>query len=108
MTRVDESAAHRPVAPGLEDLIPIAVVIGVGCQRCAESLVRRARRRGIPEALIAPTLDIVARVCSAECLVGAVGPQAVGRMRRALRAGQGALHEAHGRVRDGAGCETRR
>jgi hypothetical protein len=109
MTRVDESAAHQPgVAPGLEDLIPIAVVIGLGCQRCAESLVRQARRRGIPEALITPTLGIVARVSSAECLVSAVGPEAVGRMRKALRAGQAGLREAHGRVTDGACCESKR
>ncbi len=95
-----EAPSSEPAASGLEDLIPIAVVIGAGCEACAASLVQRARGRGTPDALIARALGVVARVCAAECLVRALGPEAVGRMRRSLRAGEEALREADGRVRD--------
>jgi hypothetical protein len=99
-----ESASVESSAPGLEDLIPIAVVIGAGCERCTESLVQRALRRGTPEALIARTLAIVARVSSVECLARAVGPEVVGRIRRSLQAGERVLRQSHGRVKDGGCC----
>jgi hypothetical protein len=102
----DESPSSEPEAPGLPDVIPIAVVIGVGCERCTEHLIQQARWRGVPEALIARTLGIVARVCSAECLVRAVGPEVVGRMRRSLRAGKRVLRQGHARVKGGGCCGT--
>ncbi|HLA79821.1 MAG TPA: hypothetical protein VJU18_19775 [Vicinamibacteria bacterium] len=100
----DESPSSEPEVPGLEDLIPIAVVIGAGCERCTESLVQRARWRGTPQALIARTLGIVARVCSVECFVRAVGPEVIGGMRGSLQAGKEALRQAPGRVKDGGSC----
>lgn len=91
------SPASEPPLPGFEDLIPIAVVIGAGCERCTARLVRRARRRGAPEALISRTLGIAAQLCSADCLVRAVGPEVAGRARQASRAGEEALHQEQGR-----------
>jgi hypothetical protein len=107
--RSAEQASHkRPASESagveLETLIPIAVVIGAGCETCAGSLVLRARRRGTPEALIARALRIVARVGAVECLARAVGPEVVRRLRRSLHAGERAARQAHGRVKDRGYC----
>jgi hypothetical protein len=91
-------AEGGPAAHWLESLIPIAVVIGAGCEACTRSLILRARGRGISAALITRTLAVVARVSSAECLARAVGPEVVGRMRASLEAGQNAVPGARGRV----------
>jgi hypothetical protein len=75
----------------LEDLVPIAAVIGAGCEPCAATMVERALRRGRPGPLIERTLGIVAQVGRAECFAAAVGVEVVDRMRRSLRAGREAL-----------------
>jgi hypothetical protein len=99
-----ESTSSERTALHLEDLVAIGVVIGAGCEGCTESLVMRARRRDTPETLIARTLAIAARVCSVECLVRAVGPEVVGRMRRSVQAGEKAFRQAHGGVKDRGCC----
>jgi alkylhydroperoxidase/carboxymuconolactone decarboxylase family protein YurZ len=78
----------------LEDVIPIAVVIAAGCERCAESMVKRALSQGTPEELVRRTLGIMARVHSTECFVQAVGPEIIARMEKPLQAGRKALWES--------------
>ncbi len=78
----------------LEDVISIAVVIAAGCERCAESMVKRALSQGTPEELVRRTLGIVARVRSIECFVQAVGPEIIARMEKSLQTGRKTLRES--------------
>jgi hypothetical protein len=83
-----ESPSSEQGAPGLEEVIPIAVVVAAGCERCAETMVQRALLHGSTRALIARTLAIVGRVCSAGCFRQAVGPEVVARMEASLQSAQ--------------------
>ncbi|MBZ5589741.1 MAG: hypothetical protein LAO05_14380 [Acidobacteriia bacterium] len=78
----------------LEDVIPIAVVIAAGCERCAERMVERALSQGTPGHLVRLTLAIVARVRSTGCFVRAVGPEVIARMEKPLQAGSKTLRES--------------
>ncbi len=78
-------------ATPLEDLIPIAVAIAAGCERCAETLVNRALERGGGKPLVGRTLAIVAAVRSRSCFAQAVGPEVIARMDGPLEAGKKAL-----------------
>jgi hypothetical protein len=80
-----------PGRPVLEDLVPIAAVIGAGCEPCAARMVERALRHGSPGPLIERTLGVIAHVSAADCFTRAVGAEVVGRMERSLRAGRKAL-----------------
>jgi AhpD family alkylhydroperoxidase len=101
--RVD--AKNRPDArTRLEDLIPIAVVIGAGCETCAESTVKRALRNGAPRSQIERTLRIVAHLRSADCFQQAVGVEVTGRMEGPLAAGANALRERDAETEAGACC----
>jgi len=90
-----ERSASATAAPGLEDLISIAVVIAAGCERCADRMVSRALQRGSPKASIARTLEIVGRLRALDCLLEAVGPEVIARMERPLQAAQMALDRAN-------------
>jgi hypothetical protein len=90
--RSDGRDAGEVVAtPLLEDLIPLAAVIGAGCEPCAERMVARALAHEDAGPLVERTLAILAEVSGAKCFEGAVGPEAVVRMKRSLRAGHKAL-----------------
>ena len=82
---------EETVPPVLEDLLPIAAVVGAGCEPCAARLVEQALRRGASKPLIQRTLGILAEVSAARCFAAAVGPEVVERMKRSLRAGREAL-----------------
>ncbi len=83
--------AEDAVAPMLEDLVPLAAVIGAGCEPCAASLVERALQREGERPALERTLRILAGVARAECLADNVGPEVIERMKRSLRAGRQAL-----------------
>ena len=85
--------SSRKAMPRLEDLIPIAVVIAAGCERCAERMVGRALRRGSARPLVERTLEIVTHLHTRDCFVEAVGPEAVARMEKPLEAGRKALRK---------------
>ena len=87
----EQCCGSETAGAALEDLVPIAAVVGAGCERCAARMVERALRRGISEPLIERTLGIVAQVSTAECFATAVGVEVVDRMRRSLLAGREAL-----------------
>jgi len=78
-------------SPVLEDLIPLAAVIGAGCGPCAERMVARALVREDARPLVERTLSILAGVSGAKCFEDAVGPETVDRMKRSLRSGRRAL-----------------
>ena len=83
--------ARKAVLPALEDLVPLAAVIGAGCEPCAERMVARALERDDAKPFVARTLAILAGVSAAKCFAEAVGPETVERMKRSLRAGRNAL-----------------
>jgi alkylhydroperoxidase/carboxymuconolactone decarboxylase family protein YurZ len=95
----DQSATAR-----LEDVIPIAVVIAAGCEPCAKSMVERALSQGTPAPLVRRTLGIVARLCSTECFVQAVGPEVIARMEKPLQAGRRALLESGASTKEQSCC----
>jgi hypothetical protein len=96
-------ASAEGVAPGaggaervvdqLEDLIPIAVVIAAGCERCAQNMVRRALMQGVGRASIRRTLGIVAHMQRLACFEEALGAEAVARMVKPILAAKRALGE---------------
>ncbi len=75
----------------LEDLVPLAAVIGAGCEPCAVKMVERAVHHRCPKPSLQLTLRILAELSAGKCLATAVGPEVVDRMQRALRAGREAL-----------------
>ena len=102
---VGRDDADRRVAPRLEDLIPIAVVIAAGCESCAERMVTRALQSGSSRRQIERTLRIVAHLRSADCFLQAVGVEVAGRMDAPLAAGAGALHGRDPQSEQGPCCE---
>ena len=82
---------QQVASPVLEDLIPLAAVIGAGCEPCSERWVGRALLREDARPLVERTLAILAGVSAAKCFADAVGPERVDRMKRSLRAGRMAL-----------------
>ena len=81
----DESRAQESAnQPRLEDLIPIAVVIAVGCEPCAKRAVERALRQGVPVREIQRVLATVGHLRSLDCFSSAVGPDILARMDQPL------------------------
>ncbi len=102
---IDERRREEETAPpALEDLVPIAAVIGAGCEPCAARMVARALQRGSSEPLIERTLGILAAVSAAKCFGAAVGPEIVDRMQRSLQAGREALDRREPPRADPACC----
>jgi alkylhydroperoxidase/carboxymuconolactone decarboxylase family protein YurZ len=98
---IDEGRpGEETVPPGLEDLVPIAAVVGAGCEPCAARMVERALQHGSSKPLVRRTLGILAEVSAAGCFAAAVGPEIVDRMNRSLRAGRRAL-DGHESPREG-------
>ena len=101
----DERCPGEETAPPvLEDLVPIAAVVGAGCEPCAARMVERALERGSSKPLIQRTLGILAEVSDARCFAAAVGPEIVDRMKRSLRAGRKALDRREPPREDHTGC----
>jgi AhpD family alkylhydroperoxidase len=100
-TRRTPSSAQT--AGRLEDLIPIAVAVAVGCERCAERTVQQALGRGTPRRAIAYTLGVVTHMRSLDCFAEAVPAEILARMEGPLQAGRKALAGARA-VRVEAEC----
>ncbi len=94
-TSEETCCGNEKAVPVLEDLVPIAAMIGAGCESCTARMVKRALRHGSPEPLIEKTLGVVAEVTAAECFATAVGAEVVDRMKQSLRAGRTALDQNH-------------
>ncbi len=87
-----EDAERKTQPAALENLVPLAAVIGAGCEPCAETMVTRALEREEARPSVERALAILAGVAAAKCFAEAIGPEALDRMKRSLRAGQKALH----------------
>ena len=91
---ISRTADRNQQQPRLSNLIPVAVAIACGCERCSESAVIRALRQGSPKLDLEETLEIVAYMLNLECLTESVGTDAVARMRASLDAATAALRHA--------------
>jgi AhpD family alkylhydroperoxidase len=70
----------------LQNLIPIAVAVAAGCERCAESTVARALGSGSARRHVQQTLRIVESVREMDCFAKAAGADSVRRMDKPLEA----------------------
>ena len=97
--------AAKPEKIGLENLIPLAVVIACGCEPCAEWTVRRALNAGSSRHHIEETLAIIRYLQTADCLLARVGPDVLARMSKPLAAAARALeHFRPGQVIERQKC----
>jgi AhpD family alkylhydroperoxidase len=107
MTGIEARTGRTPTAPAasrIEELIPIAVAVAVGCERCAERTVRRALDGGTPRRAIAFTLGVVAHMRSLDCFAEAVPAETLGRMEAPLQAGRRTLAEARATTAEAKCC----
>ncbi len=84
----------RKPDPILQDLVPIAVVIGCGCEPCAEAAVMRALKQGSSPRHVQELLRIVSCMCTLDCLIRSVGSDRMVRMEKALSAATKTIQKA--------------
>ena len=94
-----EPSAALPPETSLRNLIPVAVVIVGGCEKCAEAVAARALEQGSSTEDLETVLRIVARMREVECIVEAFGPDAIARMEKPLAAARRILQESAARAR---------
>lgn len=83
--------------PRLQSLVPIAVAIAAGCERCAEATVVAALQSGSSTRHVELTLKIVETVREKDCFAGAVGQDTLDRMQKPLAAARAVLGNRPGR-----------
>jgi alkylhydroperoxidase/carboxymuconolactone decarboxylase family protein YurZ len=83
-----------PETNRIEDLIPIGVVIGLGCKPCTKFYVDKALEKGCAKEDLRKIVSIVESLTGSECLRKAVGDERVDRMKESLIAVKEIL-EAH-------------
>ncbi len=88
----------------LQNLIPIAVVIVGGCEPCAEKMVNQALANGSSWQDVDETLRILDDMHKRQCVIQAIGAEAVARMEKPLAAGRTALDVARPGKTATAGC----
>jgi len=97
-----EAAQSRPI-PGsnetmlvgrVENLIPIAVVTVLGCEKCAEETVGWALKQGSSFDDVDRVLKTVAAMQKLDCFNQQFGGDAASRLERPLAAGRRALEQA--------------
>jgi hypothetical protein len=93
-TTTQRTQASDLAAGPLDDLIPVAVAVAAGCERCTERAIHRALERGNPHPAVARTLAIVSHIRGRDCFADAVGPQVIARMEGPLRTGEKTLDAA--------------
>ncbi len=86
----------------LQSLVPIAVVVVGGCESCAEKMVTQALAQGSSWEDVDETLRILADMQKRQCVIQALGSDAVARMEKPLAAGRRTLEQAKP-VQDAAG-----
>ena len=97
-----EAATSRPI-PGtnesmlvgsVENLVPIAVVTVLGCEKCAEETVRWALQQGSSFDDVDRVLKTVAAMQKLDCFNQQFGGDAASRLEKPLAAGRRALEQA--------------
>jgi len=83
-TQVEPRPPQARLEAGLQQLIPIAMVIVGGCGTCAEKMVTRALGEGSSWQDVDKTLRIVANMQKLDCFAKAVGRDVVARMDKPL------------------------
>jgi hypothetical protein len=78
----------------IENMIPIGMVVVLGCEKCAEEVVGWALKQGSSFQDIGRALRTVAQVQHLECFNNAFGPDVAGRMEKPLAAARRALQQA--------------
>ncbi len=78
----------------VQNLIPIAVVVVGGCEPCAEKMVAQALAQGSSWDDVDETLRILDDMHKRECVIKALGTDAVARMEKPLAAGRRTLEKA--------------
>jgi hypothetical protein len=86
------AVAARYVAT--KSLIPIGMVVVLGCEKCAEEVVAQALKQGSSFQDIDRALRTVAQVQHLECFNQTFGPDVAGRMEKPLAAARRALQQA--------------
>jgi len=74
-----------PQTDRMEDLIPIAVVIGVGCKPCTKFYINKALEKGCLKDDLKKVISIAESLEKSECLRKAVGEEQVDRMKEPLK-----------------------
>ena len=75
----------------LESLIPLAVVVALGCECCARRMTERALEAGTPERVLRRVLKTINHMHELDCLTENVGADVVDRMTKPLQAATAAL-----------------
>ena len=78
----------------LQNLIPIAVVVVGGCEPCAEKMVTQALAQGCSWQEVDETLRILADMQKRQCVIQALGPETIARIKKPLAAGRRTLDQA--------------
>lgn len=69
----------------IEALIPIAVVIGVGCKPCTNFYINKALENGCSKDDLEKVISIAESLQKSECLRKAVGEEQADRMKEPLK-----------------------
>ena len=96
-------AAVQPLPPDvynlpkgrIENLLPLGMLIVLGCEACAEQAVQWALAQGSSREDIGLALRTVAAVQKLECFQEQFGPDVARRMEKPLAAARHALEQAH-------------
>ena len=97
-----ETVAARPV-PGtnetvlvgrIENLIPIAVLTALGCEKCAAEATAWALQQGSSTEDVSRALSAVAQMQTLDCFKQQFGPDAAARLDRPIAAARKVLQEA--------------
>ena len=78
----------------IENLIPIAVVMSLGCESCAEKTVAWALEQGSTKQDVERVLATVEAMQKLDCFKGQFGPDTVSRLEKPLAAARRALQQA--------------
>ncbi len=68
----------------LEDLVPIAIVITAGCEKCTQKFINNAIANGCSKEQVKEIVSIVDSIHQLDCFQKAVGQEIVNRMKKPL------------------------
>ena len=87
----EEKSPCCPSDVKLEYLVPIAVGITAGCEKCTEMFVKQAMENGCPTKKVEEVISIVDGIRQLECFRKTVGEEIANRMEEPIRIGRETL-----------------